>query len=304
MNLDDLADRIALVSQGQPGHIVDQLIAERGEKIVKNPLWPVMRPFLHILLHYRQAIEFADGIANLPGYDAFEYASNLLNLELQVRNKARIPSKGGFVMVSNHPTGIADGVAVFDLLKDCRPDMMFFANRDAIRVNPRYVEMIIPVEWREEHKSKLKARETLRLTNRAVEEGKATILFPSGRIGYWANGRLNERPWKPSAVGLARRYSLPVLPVHTAARNSGLFYWFAKHSTELRDMTVFHEVLNKKSKTFEFNIGQLIQPEELEGDMVEITKALEQHCVFDLARDPDSKFHFDKTAHTEPVLTA
>ena len=61
MSLDDLADRIALVSQGQPGHIVDQLIAERGQKIVKNPLWPVMRPFLHILLHYRQAIEFADG---------------------------------------------------------------------------------------------------------------------------------------------------------------------------------------------------------------------------------------------------
>ncbi|MEX3011660.1 GNAT family N-acetyltransferase [Hoeflea sp. TYP-13] len=299
MSLDDLADRIALVSQGQPGHIVDQLIAERGQKIVKHPLWPVMRPFLHILLHYRQAIEFADAIANMPGYDAMEYASNLLNLELKVRNKQRIPENGGFVMVSNHPTGIADGVAVFDLLKDRRPDMMFFANRDAIRVNPRYVELIIPVEWREEYKSKLKARETLRLTNRAVEEGKATILFPSGRIAYWANGKLNERPWKASAVGLARRHGLPVLPVHMSARNSGLFYWFAKHSTELRDMTVFHEVLNKKSKTFEFNIGQLIPPEELEGDVTEITKALEHHCVFDLASDPDRKFQFENARVSE-----
>ncbi|MEM6462725.1 MAG: 1-acyl-sn-glycerol-3-phosphate acyltransferase [Pseudomonadota bacterium] len=296
LNLDDLADRIALVSQGQPGHVVDQLIAERGQKIVKNPFWPVMRPFLHMLLHYRQAIEFADAIANMPGYDAMEYASSLLKLDLKVHNKDRIPAKGGFVLVSNHPTGIADGVAVFDLLKDVRPDMMIFANRDAIRVNPRYVEIIIPVEWREEYKSNLKARETLRLTNRAVEEGKATILFPSGRIAYWANGKLNERPWKPSAVGLARRYKLPVLPVHTSARNSGLFYWFAKYSKELRDMTVFHEVLNKKGDTFEFNIGPPIQPEELEGDVVEVTKALEHYTLVELAKNPDSKFHM-QNAH-------
>ncbi|MCY6383425.1 GNAT family N-acetyltransferase [Hoeflea prorocentri] len=290
-NLDDLADRLALVSYGQPGHVVDQLIAERGQKIVKNPLWPVMRPFLYSILHYRQAIDFADAIANMPGYDAMEYASGLLNLELQVNNEERIPASGGFILVCNHPTGIADGVAVFDLLKHRRPDMMIFANRDALRVNPRYAEIIIPVEWREEYKSNVKARETLKLTNRAVKEGKATILFPSGRIAYWANGRLNERPWKQSAVGLARRYGLPVLPVNMTARNSGLFYWLSKHSTELRDMTVFHEVLNKKRKTFQFNIGHLIAPDDLEGDVAEITRSLEHHCVFELADNPDCRFH-------------
>ena len=45
-----------------------------------------------------------------------------------------------------------------------------------------------------------------------------------------------------------------------SARNSGLFYWLAKWSTELRDMTVFHELLNKKGDLFEFTIGNLIQP--------------------------------------------
>ena len=290
MSLDDLADRISLISYGQPGHIVDQLIAERSQKIVKNPLWPVARPFLHVLLHYRQAIKFADDIANFPGHEAMEYASRLLNLELKVHNADRIPETGGFMMVSNHPTGIADGVAVFDLLKNRRPDMMIFANRDALRVNPRFVDLVIPVEWREEYKSKLKARETLQQTTRSVKEGKATVLFPSGRIAYWSDGRLNERPWKVSAVGLARKYKLPVLPVHMAARNSGLFYWLSKWSTELRDMTVFHEVLNKKSKTFQFNIGRLIDPDELEGDPAEVTKALEHHVVQDLAQDPEARF--------------
>lgn len=290
--LGQFAEAVALVSHGNPGHIVDTLIAERGEKIVHHPLWPVMRPFLYTLLRYAKALEFANDIANMPGFQAFDYLSGILQLDINVRYGERIPAQGGFIMVSNHPTGIADGVAVFDLLKDTRPDMMFFANRDAIRVNPRFAEIIIPVEWREEHKSKLKARETLQLTTRAVQEQKATVLFPSGRIAYWANGRLNERPWKTSAVGLARKYNLPILPVNMSARNSGLFYWFAKWSTELRDMTVFYELLNKKGDRFDFTIGNLIEPERLVGDPVEVTAALERHTVHALAADGNAQFRF------------
>ncbi|KQV73209.1 1-acyl-sn-glycerol-3-phosphate acyltransferase [Rhizobium sp. Root1220] len=284
------AEAITLVSQGNPGHIVDTLIAERGRRIVNSPLWPVMRPFLYTLLRYNRAIRFANDVANMPGFQCFEYMSSLLQLKINIRNGERIPASGGFILVSNHPTGIADGVAVFDLLKGRRPDMMFFANRDAVRVNPRFAEVIIPVEWREEHKSKPKARETLQLTNHAVREGKATVLFPSGRIAYWANGRLNERPWKTSAVGLARKYNLPILPVHVTARNSGLFYWFAKWSTELRDMTVFHELLNKRGDRFDFMIGNMIPVEHLEGDINDVTKAIERHTVHDLYVDGDAQF--------------
>lgn len=288
--LGHFAESLALVSSGQPGHIVDTLIAERGQKIVHHPLWPVMRPFLYSLLRYDKAIEFADAVANMPGFQAFEYLSEVLRLDIKVNRPERIPQSGGFILVSNHPTGIADGVAMFDLLKNRRPDMTFFANRDAVRVNPRFAEIIIPVEWREEHKSKLKARETLQLTNRAVEEQKATILFPSGRIAYWADGRLNERPWKTSAVGMARKYGLPILPVHMKARNSGLFYWLAKWSTELRDMTVFYELLNKKGDLFEFTIGDMITPEALDGDPVAVTTALERHTVHELAADENARF--------------
>lgn len=284
------AETLALVSHGQPGHIVDTLIAERGTRIVRHPIWPLLRPFLYTMLNYRRAIEFADAVANMPGFQALEFLSNTLKLDVGVRQAERIPEKGGFLLVSNHPTGIADGIAMFDLMKARRPDMMFFANRDAIRVNPRFAEMIIPVEWREEHKSKHKTRETLVITNRAIAAGKAAILFPSGRIAYWNEGRLTERPWKLSAVSLARKYDLPILPVHMSARNSGLFYWLAKWSTELRDMTVFHELLNKKSNRFEFTVGNLIQPDELAGDPMDVTKALERHSVFSLAEDPNATF--------------
>ncbi|MBW6423906.1 1-acyl-sn-glycerol-3-phosphate acyltransferase [Rhizobium sp. XQZ8] len=292
-----LAETLALLSQGKPGHIVDTLIAERGQRIVKNPLWPVMRPFLYTLLRYGRALKFANDIQGKSGFQSFQYMSDLLKLDVTVENAERIPEKGGFILVSNHPTGIADGVAIFDLLKARRPDLMIFANRDAVRVNPRFAEMIIPVEWREEYKSKLKTRETLVLTNKTVEDGKVMVLFPSGRIAFWENGKLNERPWKTSAVGLARKYNLPILPIHMRARNSGLFYWFAKWSTELRDMTVFYELLNKKGNHFDFTVGQMIQPHELEGDVADVTKALEHHTVFDLGADGDARFTLPRRDH-------
>ncbi|WP_174801502.1 GNAT family N-acetyltransferase [Martelella limonii] len=288
--LTHFAETIELVSRGRPGHIVDTLIAERGQKIVHSPFWPVMRPFLYSLLGYSKAMQFVTDTQSSDGFGVFQYLSDMLTLDINCQRRERIPETGGFIMVSNHPTGIADGVAVFDLLKDRRPDMMFFANRDAVRVNPRLVEMMIPVEWREEFKSKDKARETLQITNHAIKEEKAMVLFPSGRIAYWADGKLNERPWKTSAIGFARKYNLPILPVHLKARNSGLFYWFAKWSTELRDMTVFHEFLNKKGDRFDFTIGKMIMPEELQGDPADVTQALENHTVHALARDPDADF--------------
>src|SRR6478735_9531242 len=97
------AETIALVSQGRPGHIVDTLIAERGQRIVGHPLWPVMRPFLYTLLRYNKAMTFANDIANMPGFQCFEYMSNLLDLDIGVTNAERIPNKGGFILVSNHP---------------------------------------------------------------------------------------------------------------------------------------------------------------------------------------------------------
>ena len=78
--------------------------------------------------------------------------------------------------------------------------------------------------------------------------------------------------------------------VALAARNSGLFYWFANWSTELRDMTVFYELLNKKGQRFDITVGQPIPVEYLEEDPAALTKALEDHCVHRLAEDGDALF--------------
>ena len=280
------ADARALNTQ----HIVDQLIEERGQTLVKHPLWPMLRPMLYKALYYDQAVRMADDVAEFSGIECFEYISRLLELEVTVDGKEHLPKDGAFILVSNHPTGIADGVAVFDMIKDSRPDLVFFANRDAIRVSQRLSEVIIPVEWRTTEKSHAKSRETLVRTSRAFSDGRAIILFPSGRIAYWGKGRLNERPWQATGIHMARRYNVPVIPMHMSARNSKLFYLLSHRTPELRDMTVFHELLNKKGQSFKMTIGKPIDPEALDGDVHDLTVQLQKHCEHELREDRQAIF--------------
>lgn len=276
---------------GADAHIVDQLIAERGITLVQHPLWPLFKPPLYKILHYKQAVTMANDVADGSGVDAFQYISDLLKLDVTVTGKENLPAKGGFILVSNHPTGIPDGIAVFDMIKDLRDDLVFFANRDAVRINPRLSDIIIPVEWRTAEKSHAKSRETLVRTNRAFKDERAIALFPSGRIAYWSGKGLKERPWQATGIQLAKRYNVPIIPMNMHARNSWLFYLLAHRNPELRDMTVFHELLNKKGKSFDMTIGKAIHPNALEGDVQDLTVKLQAHCEHTLKSDRNADFN-------------
>ena len=264
---------LTLPQQAEP-HIVEKLIAERTRHLSAMRIWPLVEPMIREALNYRAAVSMADTIATLPAREAFEHVSRLLALDARVDGLDRVPKSGPFLLLPNHPTGIADGMAVFDALKAVRPDMVFFANRDALRVNPRFADMVIPVEWRPGEKSRAKTRDTLQMTARAVEAERAIVLFPSGRIAHWNEGRLTERPWQMSAVSLARRYDLPIVPLTISARNSGLFYLLSRLSNELRDMTVFHELLNKRGRRFDLRFGEPLDAADLDDDPQHATDAL------------------------------
>ncbi|WP_274627317.1 1-acyl-sn-glycerol-3-phosphate acyltransferase [Arvimicrobium flavum] len=271
-------------------HIVDQLIAERSLNLARNPVWPFVRPLLMRAFHYRKAVRMADDVRDLSGFAAMEYLSRLLQLELVVEGLENVPAEGPVILAPSHPTGIADGIAVFDAFKARRADMVFFANRDALRVAAGFRDLVIPVEWRAGEKSHAKGRDTLEMTARAFASKRMVVLFPSGRIAYWHEGKLTERPWQSSIVALARRYACPVVPVNIRARNSGLFYFLSRFSTDLRDITVFHELLNKTGRAYKITVGKPIAAAALEGDAAAVAARLQAHTVEALAADPQAEF--------------
>jgi putative hemolysin len=77
-----------------------------------------------------------------------------------------------------------------------------------------------------------------------------------------------------SGAMLARRFNLPVVPLHITARNSALFYLFDRIHPTLRDITLFHEVLNKPYQPYRLTIGAPIDPATLPSGSAEATEVL------------------------------
>ncbi|MEO8811387.1 MAG: 1-acyl-sn-glycerol-3-phosphate acyltransferase [Caulobacteraceae bacterium] len=272
-------------------HIVDRLIAERAPGLAGGAAWPVVRPVLYAILGYGRARRMADAIAPMSGRDALAFVSRLLSLRVTVQGKEHIPPVGRFVAVCNHPTGIADGVAVWDVVTSVRPDLLFYANADAHRVAPGLGQVLIPVEWVESRRTRARTRVTLARTRAAMEAERGLMIFPAGRLARRvAGGGAADLDWAPSAFSVARRYAAPVIPMHLAGPWPTLFHLFDGVSGELRDITLFHELLNKRGKRFHLIVGAPVMPRDLPVDPGEAAARMRYHVERDLPRRPDRGF--------------
>lgn len=271
-------------------HIVDVLIEERCPGLRASPAWPLARPLLYSILGYGKARRMADELRQLSGRESFDQLSGQLAFDISINRLDRLPETGRCIVAANHPTGLADGIAVWDALKKKRDDVVFFANADAVRVNPRFEDVIIPVEWVQDKRSPAKARETLKRAAAAFAEEKCVVIFPSGRLARREGGQMIEKDWFPTVIGLARKQAAPIVPLSLDARNSRLYYLLCGLSNELRDITLFHELLNKRGAKFEMTFGATIPPGALEGDAAALTEALKAHVSRALLDNPDAPF--------------
>ena len=185
---------------------------------------------------------------------------NIIGLE-------NVPTTAPCIIISNHPTGLADGIFVYDTLKLARPDHIFMANADALRVVPKAEDIIIPVEWVKDKRTPAKTRATLRAIKSAFGRRQSRrVIFPSGALAKLSLRGLVDRDWNPTAVSMAKKHNIPIIPLRIRARNSILYYLVSMLNNELRDITLFHELLNKKGQSPALIFGTAIDPKSLGKD--------------------------------------
>ena len=131
--------------------------------------------------------------------------------------------------------------------------------------------MIVPVEWVNDRRTHERRKETVKAMVQAFKSDRLVVIFPSGRLAQPTLRGLVEREWQSTATNLAFKYQRPIIPMHIRGRNSALYYLFYYIHTELRDMTLFRELLNKQGQRYELTITAPVQPE---GDVEALTRAL------------------------------
>ncbi|TBN41273.1 glycerol acyltransferase [Paracoccus subflavus] len=243
---------------------LDPLIAERAPWLYSGRLhhrlakWAMMG-----LLRYPTTIRLGAEFRDAPTPEIMRRMTDLIVRDVRVEGMEHIPATGPALIVANHPTGIADGIVVHALMSQLRDDLFIYANHDMIRVLPQVADLIAGVEWRLEKRSHAKTKATMDYTREALAAGRIGLIFPSGRLAKRHGLALHERPWMASAAMIARKFGVPIIPMHIRARNSGLFYLLDAIHPTLRDVTLFNEVLNKRSQAYRITVGAPIDPAAL-----------------------------------------
>ncbi len=222
-----------------------------------------------ILLHVLQLNKlnvFYEKNKHLDGYAFLEAILKDIQAELQIPEEdlKRIPEKGSFLTVSNHPLGGLDGILLMQLLLKKRPDFKVLSNFLLQRIEPlkNFFLPVNPFENRENLQSSFAG---LRKSLEHLREGHPLGLFPAGEVSTYKEGNIYvDKEWDESMLKLLYKAKVPIVPIYFHAKNSRVFYWLSKLSPILRTARLPSELLNKRRSHIQVRIGNPIMPKEQE----------------------------------------
>ncbi len=221
-------------------------------------------------------------VSELSGREFTAAALKVLDINWDFPEKTLdyIPQEGPFIMVANHPTGIADGLPLMHIASSIRPDIKFLANFMIGQI-PNIREFILTVNPFENNKGWKSSYRGVKAATEWLASGGGLVIFPSGEVSTSYNGGpVRDKLWNASALKLIKNAKVPVVPVFIHGTNTNFFHWIGKIHPLLRTVRLPREFLNKKGKTLYMRFGKTIMPNEAVEykDAVEFGKYLRSRC--------------------------
>lgn len=205
-------------------------------------------------IKHLKGIEFLDTVLN-----------NLqINYEISEEELQRIPKKGPFIIVSNHPYGGIDGIILLKIISEIRPDFKVLGNFLLRRIEP-IKEMIIPVDPFEGHTQISSSVAGIKAALNHLHEGKPLGIFPAGEVSTYYNTEspgVADKQWNESIIKFIKKMEVPIIPVYFKGTNSRLFHILGLIHPMLRTAKLPSELLNKKNKRVKLRMGSPIAVKE------------------------------------------
>ena len=185
-------------------------------------------------------------------------ALEVLDTALEVRpdELARIPRSGPLVVVSNHPFGGLDGVALIALLRRVRPDIKVLANF-LLNCIPELRSSFFFVNPFGAQTPAARDIGALRCAVQWVRGGGVLGVFPAGEVAHrtWRNRCITDPAWNPAAARIIQRTEATVLPVFFSGSNSTLFQYAGMVHPRLRTALLPRELLHKRHHPIHVRVG-------------------------------------------------
>ena len=237
---------------GKKGKWIPRFLLRRLEKIIhQDELNAILRH-----AHPAEGSAFSTKVLEYLDIDV-----DVIGMETLSRNEP-------LVFASNHPLGGLDGIALVKVLGEYFGDdnIKVMVNDLLMNVTP-LAGVFLPIN----KFGNKGARESSRLLNEAMTEGKQILMFPAGLVSrLHPGGEIKDLEWRKSFVAKALEFNRRIVPVKFEGCNSMKFYKKAKWRKKLgikinlEQVLLPGEVCMSRGKKYIIRFGTPVDPAALQ----------------------------------------
>lgn len=196
-----------------------------------------------------------------------------LDVKYDVSGEGFLPKNRRVIIVSNHPLGALDGIAMIDWAgKVYGKNIKFVVNDLLMNVKPLQ-DVFLPV-----NKHGRQKKEDSSAIDEYMSGDNPIIIFPAGLVSRSQPGGIQDLKWQKMFINKAVEYKRDIIPVFFDAKNSSFFYNFAKMRTlaglkfNIEMIYLPREIFRSRGAKFHIRIGAPISHTIFKGG----SKAMEE----------------------------
>ena len=187
-----------------------------------------------------------------------------INIEVEYNKNVTIPHQGAYIIISNHPHGILDGMIVTKIFGSYRKDIKILVNHGMMSFNILKRLLVFVDPYRDPgyygvNKKGMKDMQTCLNTDGML------ILFPAGDVSYFqpSLNKIVDKEWDKSCLRFLMKAKCPIIPIYIEGRNSWLYQLGKNIHKKVGLLLMIHELFNKKNKTIKVKIKAPLMPDGL-----------------------------------------
>ena len=196
------------------------------------------------------------------GVDWLEECVRYLDMTLNIEGMENLPPADDgrlYTLVSNHPLGGADGVALGAIIgRHFNGNFRYLVN-DLLLNLPGLAPVSIGI-----NKTGGQSRSFPAMVEAGFQSKNHMLMFPAGLCSRKIDGKIADLPWKKTFISKSVEYQRDVIPIHFSGQNSDKFYNIANICKKLNlkfnvaMLFLVDEMYKNVHKTFRVAIGKPI----------------------------------------------
>lgn len=238
------------------------------EKVLKDKMGAKAKFVPGFLVRWLKRIVHQDEInaflwenRDKTGVEWLEACVSYLDIKLEIVGKENLPAandKRLYTLVSNHPLGGQDGVALGAIVGRHFEGRFRYLVNDLLMNLPGLAPLCIPI-----NKTGSQSRNFPAMVKAGFESNNHMLMFPAGLCSRRHNGLIRDIPWSKTFISKSVEYQRDIIPIHFSGQNSNFFYRLANFSDRflpfnLAMIFLADEMYKNVHKSFQVKIGKPI----------------------------------------------